>query len=453
LQSPLVSQRAAKKNKYTSTTIIKVVKKMATHNPKEARLACRPTLNYIYRGEGHEHTVSLVKHLGGNLFAQNPIKLDAIGNLLDIELDAMEKGFNSQAQLHRGKGEKLFKHYVISLAPGEELTAPQWLEFINAYMKDLGYDSSTKWVAVQHSDSACQHVHILSCLVRNDIGGTLVKTGNDYAAGWASMRKYEEKFGLQQLVNPDQGFGHNYTKGELKGFGSRANAVKHDDAAIIRARFKSLFESRKPSIMTELVEGLSKRGVHVKLSLKEDGGIQGINYSLDGHKWISGTKVKKSRLTWQALQQKEGINYNPARDNAALGLGSQEIEFEITLRLREQHFTYFMKQMNFIISKRREEEWLNLRFRARNENFQKAVILLLLMMLSLIFGINLFKEPEKLEELIDDVELTIEPTREIDFEETNNIQNLESFTIKITTLFQRLFNPTDAPVPEATAVM
>jgi hypothetical protein len=321
---------------------------------------------------------------------------------------------------------------------------------INEYMRDLGYDSSTKWVAVQHSDSACQHVHILSCLVKNDLGGTLVKTNNDYSAGWASMRKYEAKFGLQQLQNPDQNFGHNYSKGELKGYGSRANAVRHDDASIIRARFKSLFASRKPTTMKELVEGLAKRGVAVQLSTKDNGDIQGINYSLDGKKWISGSKVKKSRLTWRALQDKEGINYLPARDDAALGLNSQDVSFEITIQLRQQHFAYYMKQMNFIIFRRNEEEYIRFRMRARSQHLQAAFLVLILILLSLIFGINLFKDSEKMEEMMEDVELTINPGNSIDFEKTNHIENLDSFTAKITALFNKLFNTPETPIAEAT---
>jgi hypothetical protein len=84
--------------------------------------------------------------------------------------------------------------------------------------------------------------------------------------GWPSMRKYEAKFDLQILQNPDQNFGHNYTKNELKGHGSRANAIKHDDATVIRARVKNLFESQKPKTMKALVEGLAKRGVAVKIT-------------------------------------------------------------------------------------------------------------------------------------------------------------------------------------------
>jgi len=426
---------------------------MATHNPKESRLACRPTLNYIYRGEGHEHDVTQVKHLGGNLFSQNPIKLDDRGNLLEIELDSIEKEFNSQAALHKGKGEKLFKHYVLSLAPNEELTAHQWLEMIGEYMKDLGYDNSTKWVAVEHQDSHCRHVHILSCLVKNDLGGTLVKTNNDYQAGWASMRKYEQKFGLQQLQNPDANFGHNYTKSRLKGYSSRANAVKHDTASIIRARFKSLFESGKPTTMKGLVEGLAKRGVAVQLSIKDNGEIQGINYSLDGKKWISGSIVKKSRLTWYALQSKEGINYLPARDDAALGVSSQDASFEITVRLREQHFAYYTKQMNFIIFRRNEEDYIRFRMRARSQHLQMAFLMLILILLSLLFGVNLLKDSEKMEEIMENVELTINPSDSIDIEKTNDIQNLESFTNKITALFNKLFNTTESPAAEAPLAM
>lgn len=427
---------------------------MATHNPKESRLACRPTLEYIYRGEGHEHSVTQIKHLGGNLFSQNPIVFYEAGNLLDMQLDQMEKEFNAQAALHRGKGEKLYKHYVISLAPNEELSPPQWLEMINEYMRDLGYDSSTKWVAVEHSDSHCKHVHILSCLVKNDRSGSLVKTNNDYEKGWSSMRKYEAKFDLQILQNPDNNFGHNYTKNELKGHCSRADAITHDDASVIRARVKNLFESSKPKTMKSLVEGLAKRGVAVKLSITENGEIQGINYSLDGIKWISGSKVKKSRLTWRALQDKENISYEPMRDDAALGLiSSEDCTIEIMIRLREEYWLFYVKKLKFEIDVERKQAYIRLRYRLADASLFTAVLKLIVLLLSIIFGIDFSNSADANEENMEDFELTINPTRKTDIVQTIDIMPESPVVKTIEGLYKKLFNKAEATEAEFEAAM
>lgn len=51
-------------------------------------------------------------------------------------------------------------------------------------------------------------------------------------------------------------------------------------------------------------------------------GCNGIRYSVDGNKWLSGSSIKKTRFTWRALQTHEKISYVPERDNVALGLDS-----------------------------------------------------------------------------------------------------------------------------------
>ncbi|MCX4051265.1 hypothetical protein OR621_21100, partial [Aeromonas caviae] len=60
---------------------------------------------------------------------------------------------------------------------------------------------------------------------------------------------------------------------------------------------------------------------------------QGICYSIDGQRWISGTKVKKSRATWFKLIE-QGIEYSPRRDDYSLNLGvSNELNELSVLRV------------------------------------------------------------------------------------------------------------------------
>lgn len=342
---------------------------MATHNPKEVRESGEKTLNYIYRGEGHEHAVQPgdVVHIGGNLFSPSPIK-DG-----DTDLKQMIAEFIAQAAIHKGKGSKLFKHYVLSLAPGEQLNKAQWLEFATAYMKALGYDNTTKWTSAIHNDTTrnqqwtghvhydeesgkyyahdanggglvevtgSQHLHIAACLVKNEFGGPLVSTSNDYAKGWGPCRHFEQKFGLRELQNPDENFGFNYTKGQLKSYGSRDKAIQNDEAAIIRARFKNFYEQDgRPKTISDLVVGLAKRDIHVSVSTDADNNPVGIAYKAgERGNWISGSKVKATRFTWGKLISKEHIDYNPERDNPILGLAPAPAKFTLSVAITSSQF-------------------------------------------------------------------------------------------------------------------
>lgn len=380
---------------------------MATANPKEVRESAKNTLEYMYRGEGHEHRVQPgdVVHIGGNLFSPNPISPTG-----DVDLKQMTAEFNRQAALHTGKGSKLFKHYVISLAPGETLEPHQWLEFATAYMQKLGYDNSTKWIAAAHNDTTrdyadldldtlhydkvtgktfahdkhgkhveitgCQHIHIMSCLVKNEPGGALVKTSNDYEKGWSVMREYEKKFGLRQLESPDENFGYNYSKGQIKKYGNRNEAAKHDEAAIIRARFKNLYETEgKPKTISKLVLGLAKRGVFVEVRTNNEGNVCGISYKLDQEGTpISGSRVKSTRFSWGKLISHERIDYNPDRDNRFLGLGDPIQQITLSVRINKRQASRIKKlRAPYRVYRRHDRIWADLTF-VNDRNIRNALL-------------------------------------------------------------------------------
>ncbi|MFW8652476.1 relaxase/mobilization nuclease domain-containing protein [Vibrio diabolicus] len=301
------------------------------------RSEAEPTLMYMYRGDRHEHEINLIRHIGGNIFSPDPIVRDEVTGLpLEVDLEMMIKEFEFHADLHDGKGEKLYKHYIVSLAPGESLEDHEWLEHIQQdLMPALGYDESTKYVAVKHSDRSNEHCHVFCSLVKGD--GSLVKTNNDVFKGFESMRRLEKKYGLRELDSPQDNWGHHYSKAEMKGAnGDRELAKKRDEAAIIRARFKAIESEnggRLPGTMTKLVFALARRGVDVKCRQDDSGNIIGISYSADGGRFISGSRCKATKLSFKNLQLKERVSYIPERDNAAL-LGEWKNAKEFTIQLQ-----------------------------------------------------------------------------------------------------------------------
>ncbi|MDG2841084.1 relaxase/mobilization nuclease domain-containing protein [Vibrio parahaemolyticus] len=311
---------------------------MAILKITDRRPDIEPTLNYVYRADKHEHEINLIQHIGGNIFSTDPIIRDEITGLpVEVNLEMMIAEFKAQADLHNGKGEKLFKHYIVSIDPDDEpLADHEWLEHIQQdLMPALDFDESTKYVIVRHRDRHNDHCHIVASMVKGD--GSLVKTNNDVFIGFESMRRLEKKYGLRKLDSPENNWGHHYSKAEMKGAnGDRELAKERDEAAIIRARFKAIESEnggKLPGTMTKLVFALARRGVDVKCRQDDSGNIIGISYSADSGPFLSGSKVKSTRLGFKALQLKERVSYVPKRDNAAL-LGEWKDAKTFTIQLQ-----------------------------------------------------------------------------------------------------------------------
>ncbi|WP_324034785.1 hypothetical protein, partial [Aeromonas caviae] len=88
----------------------------------------------------------------------------------------------------------------------------------------------------------------------------------------------------------------------------------------------------QPNNMTEFVTGLREHNVMVRVRRADNHEPKGICYSIDGKKWISGSKVKRLRATWFKLLE-QGIEYSPRRDdlNFQLGESNQLSELKVIL--------------------------------------------------------------------------------------------------------------------------
>jgi hypothetical protein len=299
-------------------------------------------LNYVFNGKDHEHDVARSRFIPGTMLMEPAIdstsatdgsngatggrtsgkkgKSRATGPAVDAS--ALEAEMNMVASMHRGKGEKLFSHYILSLPEGEHLTDDQWQDVMTDYMEALGYDDSTKYCGGIHEDTLNEHCHITACRVKCQLGGPLVSDQNDYEKGMAALRRIEIKYGLTITPSPSENWGGaEPSKGQVKHHGSVEEAKKHDLGAIIRARINRAWDIQKPRTIAEFVTGLKAVGVDIKIRTNKNGEPEGISYKpTEGSTWMSGSKVKATRLTWKALTTKEGIKYDPIRHNSFLRL-------------------------------------------------------------------------------------------------------------------------------------
>ncbi len=314
------------------------------HKVTPRRPTIIPLLKYMLRnGHGHEHDLNLIDWIGSSTFAQDPIARCKLTGLPLAEqpegpLNELIDEFEEQSALHKGKAENFYAHYVISQHPEDrQLTKSEWYELITEYLEALGYDNSCKWASVEHRDKDHYHAHISSSVVRDD--GSIVDNTDDVHKGFSVLRRFEQKFGLKQLTSPDENWGKHYSKGEIKAAGgNRQEAMSKDWAARIRARFKAIESEnggRLPSTMTNLVLALAKKGVAVKARQNECGEITGLNYKADNGPWISGSKVKASKLTFSRLTN--SVSYSPERDNSVL-LGNEDLKINAAVQITETQY-------------------------------------------------------------------------------------------------------------------
>ncbi|CAM3978895.1 hypothetical protein CCOS865_02247 [Pseudomonas reidholzensis] len=282
----------------------------------------------IYEFAAHQCDCEKIKHvefIGGNLVSANPYYefTEAGARKVFVDPEQIIEEFGNHTAMYKGDSDKLCAHYILSLAPGEKLTSAEWLVAVNDFMRGLGYDSSTKYVAVVHRDTDKEHVHIVASRVRlvdRDPGSKraalganfqLVSDSNDRHKGMGAARAIEHKY---ELSTPK-------TDGWSKELPGHSDPAK-DHAHIIRGISKDVFKaSNRPRTMAQLVDRLAERGVQIRVSEK-NGVVQGISYRLDrlNGRWISGSTVMATKLTWSALQR-NGVSYSPFRDNAKLGVG------------------------------------------------------------------------------------------------------------------------------------
>ena len=290
---------------------------------KKKTKSFRARLNYVFRGDSHEHKLHdeqgklNVRFISGSTFQRDPYVIT--GDVVNVNIDLLESEFLERSAQCRGKNESHCCHYIISLAPQETLSDQQWQNAGEILLRQLGYDCSVVWCGAIHNDSQCQHMHIVSSSILSN--GRSINQHNDYHMAMRAARIIEREFGLSINIDADKSFNKD-SKTEPVLLRISQKHKFEDHAETIRRKLKIIYKTSKPSTMSDFVMRLRNVGVATQICKDLNGLPNGIRYSVDGNKWLSGSSIKKTRFTWRALQTHEKISYVPERDNVALGLDS-----------------------------------------------------------------------------------------------------------------------------------
>lgn len=271
---------------------------------------CENIIRYIFAAELKDAKKrTQIEFIGGNVTSGTPFGSTNSQNIRNVDTRAIEAEFNAKMSLYTGAGTQLVSHYVLSLPHEDKLSDIELKRVVKGFLREMGANSSTTWIAARHNDTQCLHVHIALCRVQMqyDSDGQekhygLLSDKDDYERGMEACRLLEKEFNLTPTASPGETNDHK------------------NQAAIIRAISKKIL-STAPSTVSDFIHLMAGEGVQMKPELTKDGKIRGLSYRLNSNdgRWISGSTVMATKLTFGAITKT--LNYLPSRDDSTLGLG------------------------------------------------------------------------------------------------------------------------------------
>lgn len=271
---------------------------------------CETIIRYIFGATLKDaHKRADIEFIGGNITCGTPFGSINSQGIRNVDTRAIEAEFNAKMSLYTGTGSQLVSHYVLSLPHQDKLSDVEFKRVLKSFLKEIGANSSSTWVAARHNDTDCLHVHIAVCRVQMEYDSYghekhygLLSDKNDYERGMQACRKLEKEFDLTPTASPGEDVNHK------------------NQASVIRAISKKII-SQPLKTVSDFVQKMANEGVEMRPELAKDGKIRGLSYRLNSEdgRWISGSTVMSTKLTFGALTK--NLNYLPSRDDSSLGLG------------------------------------------------------------------------------------------------------------------------------------
>lgn len=200
-------------------------------------------------------------------------------------------------------------HTSLSLPPGERLSDSEWSTVVDDFMSRMGF-SDHQYVAVRHSDTGKDHVHIVASRIGLD--------GSLYHG------KYEALNAIQLTQELELKYGLTVTKGLLDGPAPVATPSKNEMEMSIRTGdapprvvLQQLVDAAlsQPCSIFDFIERLETAGVGVRANVASTGKMNGFSFEYAGIPFKASDLGKS--YGWKSLQER-GVEYDQARDGAAL---------------------------------------------------------------------------------------------------------------------------------------
>lgn len=136
-------------------------------------------LAYVFRQRACDKGKAPAEHIGGTVWGS----IDEMRS----QLEATEK--------IRPEIRKPVVHLSLSLPTDDgKLDSGKWLDIAEDFMRGMKFPEDTAWVAVRHSDTAHDHIHIV--VSRISLSGKVWDDSNDFLRGMAVTSRLEKEYGL-----------------------------------------------------------------------------------------------------------------------------------------------------------------------------------------------------------------------------------------------------------------
>ncbi len=201
-------------------------------------------------------------------------------------------------------------HCSLSLPASDHLNSERWEGIAADFMKEMGFSESTPWVAIRHSDTDHDHIHIVAS--RISLGGELWHGKWEARTAIEATQKLEKSHGLTLTAGLEASTGRKQLKkGEVE------MALRKGEQPPKLKLQNVIDEALKAGDLTvvQLAETLVIAGVQVRANLAITGRFNGFSYEVDGVAF-KGSSLGKN-YSWGGLQ-KRGLTYEQDRDREQL---------------------------------------------------------------------------------------------------------------------------------------
>jgi len=301
----------------------------------------RGALNYAFDKTAASKGAKQAEHVGGNMAGSDPRELSA--------------EFAVMRQL-RPDIEKPVWHASLSLPEGERLASERWAVVADDFMARMGIDpANNPYVAVRHSDTKYDHIHIIASRIGLD--------GQVWHGKWEAHRAIEATQELEKKydLKLTPGLGEAQAERKRSTAHEVGKAERHSELTP-RERVQHIIDDiakDRPSAV-ELAQRVQAAGVTVRANIASTGRMNGFSFEVDGMAY-KGSDLGKA-YTWTGLQQR-GVTYDASRDGAALAkfkpdnatspIGGKTVERITSRELRREYAEKWKPAQQL----KREEAW------------------------------------------------------------------------------------------------
>ncbi|PTP62410.1 relaxase [Vibrio splendidus] len=197
-----------------------------------------------------------------------------------------------------------YRHFVVSLAEGEQLSHQQWRKTVKKLMSHLGYENA-RYISYLHSDTDNEHVHIVASTT-DLLTGKIISNWQSHLKAQEIMREQETTLGLQNVASS----GEHHTSYDADINGEKEMTV----IRMMRRKVDNAICSLPPcSSLTEFEIALLKQGIELEFILDKAGSqFKGVAYRFhqyrfagsslrSGNKYTIGKLIKNGILNSDAV--------------------------------------------------------------------------------------------------------------------------------------------------------